>query len=114
MDSKNRKFLTAEEIVDLLKTNKEALEKYKVKKIGLFGSYVRGEQKKKSDIDLVVEFDLSAFGNNFEGLFDVFMDLSSYLEDLFGKKVDILTPVSIESIRIKEVAEEIKKSVIYA
>lgn len=114
MGSKNRKILAAGEIVDLLKTNKEALEKYKVKRIGLFGSYVRGEQKKESDIDLVVEFDLSAFGKDFEGLFDVFMNLSSYLEDLFGRKVDILTPVSIESIRIKEVAEDIKRSLIYA
>jgi hypothetical protein len=42
------------------------------------------------------------------------MDLSSYLEDLLGKKVDILTPASIETIRIKEVAEGIKRSVIYA
>jgi predicted nucleotidyltransferase len=114
MSLKNKKFLTTEQIINLLKTNKDVLEKYKVKRIGLFGSYVKGEQKKKSDIDLVVEFDLPAFGKDFEGLFDVFMDLSSYLEDLLGKKVDILTPASIESIRIKEVAEEIKRSVIYA
>ena len=114
MSLKNKKFLTTEQIINLLKTNKDVLEKYKVKRIGLFGSYVKGEQKKKSDIDLVVEFDLPAFGKDFEGLFDVFMDLSSYLEDLLGKKADILTPASIESIRIKEVAEEIKRSVIYA
>ena len=106
---------TTREIEKILKGHKEDIKKnYEVKEIGIFGSYVRGEQKKKSDIDLVVEFDLSAFGKDFEGLFDVFMDLSSYLEDLFGKKVDILTPVSIESIRIKEVAEEIKRSLIYA
>ncbi len=114
MSLKSKKILAVEEIINLLKANKDVLEKYKVKRIGLFGSYVRGEQKKKSDIDLVVEFDLSAFGKDFEGLFDVFMDLSSYLEDLFGKKVDILTPASIESIRVKEVAEEIKRSLIYA
>jgi hypothetical protein len=114
MSLKNKKILTTEEIINLLKTNKDVLEKYKVKRIGLFGSYVRGEQKKKSDIDLVVEFDLPAFGKDFEGLFDIFMDLSFYLEDLLGKKVDILTPISIESIRIKEVAEAIKRSVIYA
>ena len=98
MSLKNKKILTNEEIINLLKANKDVLEKYKVKRIGLFGSYVRGEQKKRSDIDLVVEFDLSAFGKDFEGLFVVFMDLSSYLEDLLGKKVDILTPASIESI----------------
>ena len=114
MRLKNKKFLTTKQIINLLKTNKDVLEKYKVKRIGLFGSYVRGEQKKKSDIDLVVEFDLSAFGKDFEGLFDVFMVLSSYLEDLLGKKVDNLTPASIESIRVKEVDEGIKRSVIYA
>ena len=114
MKVKNKKSFKAEEIINLLKGHLDILGKYKVKRIGLFGSYVRGEQKEKSDIDLVVEFDLSAFGQNFEGLFDVFIGLSSYLEELFGKKVDILTPVSIESIRIKEVAEEIKRSVIYA
>ena len=114
MSLKSKKILAVEEIINLLRANKDVLEKYKVKRIGLFGSYVRGEQKKKSDIDLVVEFDLSAFGKDFEGLFDVFMDLSSYLEDLLDKKVDILTPVSIESIRVKEVAEGIKRSLIYA
>jgi hypothetical protein len=45
--------------------------------------------------------------------FDNFMNLASYLEDLFGRKVEILTPVGIESIRIKEIKEEIKRSVIY-
>ncbi len=114
MRIRNKGSLTEKEIMRALREHRDILEKYKVKRIGLFGSYVRGEQKKKSDVDLVVEFDLSAFGHNFEGLFDVFIDLSSYLEKLFGKKVDILTPVSIESIRIKEVAEEIKRSVIYA
>ncbi len=41
------------------------------------------------------------------------MRLSSFLETLFGRKVDILAPISIESIRIKEVAEKIKRDLIY-
>ncbi|MBE0425195.1 MAG: nucleotidyltransferase family protein [Nitrospirae bacterium] len=108
------KDLTGKEILDILREHRDTLKKYKVKKIGLFGSYVKGDQRKKSDIDLLVEFDMTAFDENFRGLFDNFMDLSSYLENLFGKKVDILTPVSVDSIRIKEVSEEIKRSVIYA
>ncbi|OGW43167.1 MAG: nucleotidyltransferase [Nitrospirae bacterium RBG_13_41_22] len=111
---KIRKDLTEKEILSLLRKNSGILKKYKVKRIGLFGSYVRGEQKRRSDIDFLVEFDMTAFDENFRGLFDYFMDLSSYLENLFGKKVDILTPVSVDSIRIKEVSEEIKRSVIYA
>ena len=111
---KIRKDITEKEILNLLRKNSDILKNYKVKRIGLFGSYVRGEQKRRSDIDFLVEFDMTAFDENFRGLFDYFMDLSSYLENLFGKKVDILTPVSVDSIRIKEVSEEIKRSVIYA
>jgi predicted nucleotidyltransferase len=109
-----KRALTSKEIIDILREHQDTLRKYKVKRIGLFGSYAKGDQKKKSDIDFLVEFDMTAFDENFRGLFDNFMDLSSYLENLFGKKVDILTPVSVDSIRIKEVSEEIKRSVVYA
>jgi len=54
-----------------------------VKRIGLFGSFARGEQKESSDIDVLVEFEKPTFRN--------FMDLSFYLEDLFGRKVDLVT-----------------------
>ena len=104
---------TLDDITKMLRERNDILKKYGVKKIGLFGSVVRGEQKKNSDIDLIVEFDLNAFGKNFKGLYKSFMGLSSYLETLFGRKVDILTPDSIKTIRIKEVAENIKRSIIY-
>ena len=110
----NRKKLTDKVILETLRENQEALKKYKVKRIGLFGSFVRGEQKKNSDIDLLVEFDLDSFGPEFKGLYDTYVKLCDYLENLFGRKVEILTPISVETIRIKEVAEEIKRSVIYA
>lgn len=108
-----KKMLTREEIIEKLKENREILKKYGVKKIGIFGSYVRGEQKRDSDIDLVVEFDLSMFDKNFKGLFDAFMEVSFCIEMLFDKKIDILTPDSIKTIRIKEVAEEIERSIVY-
>lgn len=107
------KVLTKDEVIEGLRKHGDTLKKYGVKRVGLFGSFVRGEQKRKSDIDLVVEFDTAYFGKDFKGLFDAYMGLSSFLENLFGRKVDILTPVSIETIRIKEVAEEIKKGLIY-
>lgn len=107
------KILTKDEILEKLRDHKDELKKYGVKRIGLFGSYARGEQKRKSDIDLVVEFDAAFFGDDFNGLFDAYTGLSSFLEELFGKKVDILTPVSIETIRIKEVAEEIRRGLTY-
>ncbi len=108
-----RKTLTREDIVKKLKENKEFLKKYGVKRIGLFGSYVHGGQKRDSDIDLVVEFDLDMFDKNFKGLFDAFIQISSYVEKLFNKKVDILTVDSIRTIRIKEVAKEIERDIVY-
>lgn len=81
--TKARKELTDKEIMSLLNNHKDLLKKYKVKRIGLFGSYVRGEQKKHSDIDFLVEFE--------EPNFDNFMDLAFSLEDLFRRKVELIT-----------------------
>lgn len=105
MRLKSKNNLTGQEIIEALKERSDILRKHKVKKIGLFGSYARGEQRKNSDIDFLVEFE--------EPSFDNFMGLSYYLEDLFGRKVEILTPAGIESIRINQIKEEIKKSIVY-
>ncbi len=88
---KHRKELTDKEIMRLLKEQGNILGGYRVKRIGLFGSYVRGEQKNGSDIDFLVEFDIAAFGKNFNGYFDNYMKLLSYLQGILGRKVDLLT-----------------------
>lgn len=48
--------LTAEIILEMLENNKNKIGQYGVKRIGLFGSYCKNEQKKESDIDILVEF----------------------------------------------------------
>ncbi|KYH40763.1 MAG: nucleotidyltransferase domain-containing protein [Candidatus Bathyarchaeota archaeon B26-2] len=70
-------------IETLKKHEREIKEKYGVRRIGVFGSYVRGGQGEESDIDILVEFD--------EPTFDNFMNLSFYLEGLFRRKVDLVT-----------------------
>ena len=102
---KHKKLLTHQEILRMLEMHKNVLERYNVKKIGLFGSYAAGRQSRQSDIDFVVEFS--------EPSFDNFMGLVSYLEKLFGKKIDVLTHEGVEGIRINSVAKSIKRSVIY-
>lgn len=104
--SSQEKVLKKEDIIAALNIHKDVLLKYKVKRIGIFGSFVRDEQKEKSDIDFFVEFEEPSIQN--------FMGLSYFLENLFGKRVEILTPAGVESIRINYVKEEIKKSIIYA
>jgi len=79
--------LTIGEIKKIILKNKIILKKYKVKSIGLFGSYVRNEQREDSDIDFIVEFE--------DPTFDNYMDLVFTLEELFKKKISLVTPGSL-------------------
>jgi predicted nucleotidyltransferase len=72
------------EIIDIIKNSKPEMEAlYGVNKVGLFGSYVREQQRKKSDIDILV-----SFGRDID-LFD-FIDLREYLEARLHQKVDLV------------------------
>ncbi|HAM49204.1 MAG TPA: nucleotidyltransferase [Nitrospiraceae bacterium] len=92
--------LTERTIFAALKEHSDILKKLSVKKIGLFGSYVRGEQKKRSDIDLLVEFEQPTFDN--------FMDLVFSLEKYLGKKVDIVTEGSLSPYIRPYIEKEVK------
>ena len=86
------------EIIDLLRSHAGDIKaRFAVKRIGLFGSYARGDQKASSDIDILVEFEKPTFRN--------FMDLSFYLEDLFGREVDLVTVRGLHS-RIRPYVEK--------
>ncbi len=93
------------EIKKILKEHKEELkEKYMVKEIGIFGSYVRGEQKRSSDVDILVEFYPDA-----EIDLISFVELEDYLSSLIGVKVDLVMKSALKP-RIKK---HILKEVIY-
>ena len=100
MKLKSEKILVAKEIFKLLNENNDVLRKYKVQKIGLFGSFARGEQNKKSDIDFIVEF--------YEPTFDNFMDLLFSLEKLLGRKVELVTNGSLSPYLQPLVEKEVK------
>ena len=68
----------------LVSSKPELKKKYKVSELGIFGSYARGEQKKSSDIDILVKFSPDA------SLFD-FVGLGNYLEDKLKIKVDVVS-----------------------
>ncbi len=67
----------------------ELKSKFNVKEIGIFGSYVRGEQKKKSDIDILVSFQKPV------GMF-TFIDLENYLSRLLDAKVDLVSKKALK------------------
>jgi len=94
---------TLEEIQQILFVNKGVLrKKYKVKNIGIFGSFARGEQKANSDIDVLVEFD---------GLPDIFLliDLEDFLKKLTKRKVDVVRKNAVR----EELKDIIAKEVMY-
>jgi predicted nucleotidyltransferase len=100
MKSKNKKDLIAKEILRLLKEQNYLLKKYSVKKIGLFGSFVRGDQKVSSDIDFLVEFEKPTFDN--------YMDLLFSLEELFERKVELITNGNLSPYIQAEVDKEVQ------
>jgi len=94
---------TFEEVKKILAGHREELrQRYKVKEIGIFGSFVRGEQKERSDIDILVEFDEPV------GLFE-FMDLEEYLGKMLGVRVDLVSRGALKP----RIGECILKEVVY-
>ena len=92
-----------EKIKAILNKHRDELrEKYKIAEIGIFGSYIRGEQKKESDIDILVEFSEPI------SLLDL-IAAENYISDLIGRKVDL---VPRENIR-PELKQVILDEVVY-
>jgi len=92
-----------EEVKAILAKHKEELIRdYNVKEIGIFGSFARGEQKLRSDIDILVEF------NKLPDIF-LLIDLEDYLKKILHKKVDLVRKSAIRP----ELKEIISKEVVY-
>ncbi len=89
------------DILSKLKENYRFLaETFKVKKIGLFGSYVRNDQTSESDIDILVEF--SAPISLFE-----YIDLEDYLHSTLGNKVDLVSEKGLKPILKMNILREV-------
>ncbi len=79
---------TPESVLDALEENREAIRRFGVKRLGLFGSAARGEAGAGSDLDFVVEFEKKSF--------DAYMDLKLFLESLFKCRVDLVLTDAIK------------------
>lgn len=77
----------------------ELKRKFGVKKIAIFGSTARGENTKKSDIDIIVELDQPI------GFF-AFIELENHLQKMLGKKVDLTTKNSLKPAIKKTILKE--------
>ncbi|HEY4196955.1 MAG TPA: nucleotidyltransferase family protein [Mucilaginibacter sp.] len=78
-----------EQIVSILKSRKKELEKkYPISELALFGSYARGDNHERSDIDILVDF------NGRIGI--EFISLAHELEDIFDAKIDLVSRKGIK------------------
>ena len=90
-----------EEIKRILKENKEVLKKeFKIKEIGIFGSYVHNRQKEESDVDILVEFE------EVPSLLK-FIHIENYLSELLGVKVDLVTKNALKPYIGKIILKEV-------
>lgn len=94
-----------EKITQILKMHKSELKKkYRIKEIGVFGSYIRGEDKQGSDLDVLVEFEKDAR----TGLLE-FINLENYLSEVLGVKVDLVEKSALKP----RIGKHILKEVVY-
>jgi uncharacterized protein len=80
---------TKEDLLQLLHAHEAEIKAFGVKRVGLFGSFVRDEPTPESDVDLLIEFEPQ------QKTFINFSNLGFFLEELFGRRVDLLTPESL-------------------
>jgi len=96
--------MTKEYIINYLSEHKaEFSQKFGITKLGLFGSYARGEAKKNSDIDILIELE-----NNLTDIHDKKSDLKKTLENYFHLKVDIAREKYLRPLAKQEILKEVE------
>lgn len=94
--------INRQEVLYKLQENRETIQRFGVRRLGLIGSFARGEENADSDLDFVVEFETRSF--------DAYMDLKAFLEELFEMKVDLVLKEAIKS----RLRPAIQADIIYA
>lgn len=102
MSAERRASAPLEEVIGTLRAHvPELRERYGVRTMGVFGSYVRGKARRGSDLDILVEFDERPL------TLIQFIELERYLSDLLGVKVDLVEKSALKPAIGRRVAEEV-------
>jgi len=99
---------TKDDILNVLEQNRSRLRALGVKSIGLFGSFVRGEQRPDSDIDLLVKLEPG------QKTFDNFIELSFFLEEVLQRKVELVTVESLSPYLGPHILREVEYAALVA
>lgn len=105
-DLSGRPALSRDQIFSELRDKRSRLQAFGVERIGLFGSFKRGTQTDTSDIDFLVEF------MDEKKTFDNFMNLAQFLEELFERKVELITPESLSPYLGPNILKEVEYVII--
>ena len=91
-----------ERVLSLIQEQQKTIMALGVQRLGLFGSFVREQQTKDSDVDVLVEF--------FPGYktFNNFIDLAFFLEDLFNRRVELVTPEALSPYIGSHIMQEVE------
>ncbi len=94
---------TKESVFQRIRAERTQLASLGVKSIGLFGSFVRGDQTPSSDVDLLVEFVPQ------KHTFDNFMEVAFLLEEILGRKVELVTPEALSPYIGPHILREVER-----
>ncbi len=97
------KAITKADIFKRILEQRERLSFFGVTNIGLFGSFVRDEQTPSSDVDILVEFIPE------KHTFDNFMDVSFFLEEVLGRKVEVVTREGLSPHIMPHILKEVER-----
>ena len=93
--------INREEVIAVLKSNRTTIKRFSVKSLALFGSAARNRLGKKSDVDVLVQFEQPTWEN--------YIGLKFYLQDLLGRDVDLVTPKGLKPA----VRSSVEKDLLY-
>lgn len=94
--------LNKQAILQFIRRNRKHIKSFGVAQIGLFGSFVRNEQRADSDIDLLIEYEVG------QASFKNLMNLAFFFEDSFHRKVELVTPSSLSTRLQQYIAKEVE------
>lgn len=94
-----------EDVLSIIKENHDKIQAFGVKKLGLFGSFVRRQQNHQSDIDLIAEFEKG------KKTFDNFIHLLFLLEELLGRRVELVTVESLSPYLKPYIMKEVEYAI---
>jgi predicted nucleotidyltransferase len=98
----NEPVRSKQDVVAILRQHRDAIRVLGVKRLGLFGSFVREGQRPDSDVDLLVEFEPT------QKTFDHFMALCFLLEDLLRRRVEVVTTESLSPYLRSHILDEVE------